>query len=103
MLRRWMTVVEALEGAGSMPLTDVEGTPAAPARRCSCVRIDPPRRITGARPRTWRIGMVELPLRGAGGERVDLQRTLRSHGVAGLPPNLIADGVRLSTVLPAGG
>ena len=47
--------------------------------------------------------MIEIPLRGAGGERVDLQRTLRSHGVADLPPNVIADGVRLSTVLTAGG
>ena len=27
-----------------------------------------------------------LPLRGAGGEPVDLRRTLGSHGVAGLPP-----------------
>jgi 3-methyladenine DNA glycosylase/8-oxoguanine DNA glycosylase len=46
--------------------------------------------------------VAEIPLRGAGGERVDLQRTLRSHGVADLPPNLIADA-RLSTVLCAGG
>jgi 3-methyladenine DNA glycosylase/8-oxoguanine DNA glycosylase len=47
--------------------------------------------------------VVEIPLRGAGGERVDLPRTLRSHGVADLPPNQIADGVQLSTVLSAGG
>jgi N-glycosylase/DNA lyase len=45
-----------------------------------------------------------LELRGAGGEPVDLARTLLSHGVAGLPPNAIAeDGSRLETVLTAGG
>jgi 3-methyladenine DNA glycosylase/8-oxoguanine DNA glycosylase len=47
--------------------------------------------------------VVHIPLRGAGGERVDLQRTLRSHGVADLPPNRISAGVQLSTVLSAGG
>ena len=46
--------------------------------------------------------MIEL--RGAGGEPVDFVRTLLSHGVADLPPNLIAeDGSSLDTVLPAGG
>jgi N-glycosylase/DNA lyase len=45
-----------------------------------------------------------IELRGAGGEPVDLARTLLSHGVADLPPNVIAaDGSRLETVLPAGG
>ena len=45
-----------------------------------------------------------LELRGAGGEPVDLARTLLSHGVASLPPNAIAeDGSQLETVLPAGG
>jgi 3-methyladenine DNA glycosylase/8-oxoguanine DNA glycosylase len=45
-----------------------------------------------------------IDLRGAGGEPVDLARTLLSHGVADLPPNVIAqDGSRLDTVLPAGG
>jgi N-glycosylase/DNA lyase len=44
-----------------------------------------------------------LELRGAGGEPVDLARTLLSHGVASLPPNAIAeDGSSLETVLPAG-
>jgi N-glycosylase/DNA lyase len=44
-----------------------------------------------------------IELRGAGGEPVDLARTLLSHGVADLPPNAIApDGSRLETVLPAG-
>jgi 3-methyladenine DNA glycosylase/8-oxoguanine DNA glycosylase len=33
---------------------------------------------------TWN---VELPLLGAGGEPVDLRRTIASHGVADLPPN----------------
>jgi N-glycosylase/DNA lyase len=43
-----------------------------------------------------------IELRGAGGEPVDLARTLLSHGVADLPPNRIAeDGSRLETVLPA--
>lgn len=45
-----------------------------------------------------------IQLVGAGGEPVDLARTLLSHGVADLPPNEIApDGTRLSTVLTAGG
>ncbi len=45
-----------------------------------------------------------IELRGAGGEPVDFARTLLSHGVADLPPNLIAeDGSRMETVLPAGG
>jgi N-glycosylase/DNA lyase len=46
----------------------------------------------------------EIELRGAGGEPVDLARTLLSHGVADLPPNVIAeDGSRLDTVLPVDG
>jgi N-glycosylase/DNA lyase len=44
-----------------------------------------------------------IQLVGAGGEPVDLARTLLSHGVADLPPNEIApDGTRLNTVLLAG-
>jgi 3-methyladenine DNA glycosylase/8-oxoguanine DNA glycosylase len=38
--------------------------------------------------RAW---SAELELRGAGGEPVDLRRTLASHGVADLPPNVIDD------------
>ena len=38
----------------------------------------------------WR---AELPLVGAGGEPVDLRRTLASHGVADLPPNRLAADV----------
>ena len=37
---------------------------------------------------------VELALRGAGGEPVDLRRTIASHGVADLPPNRIDEGAR---------
>jgi N-glycosylase/DNA lyase len=45
-----------------------------------------------------------IELRGAGGEPVDFVRTLLSHGVADLLPNVIAeDGSWLETVLPAGG
>ena len=45
-----------------------------------------------------------IRLRGAGGEPVDFSRTLLSHGVADLPPSVIApDGSRLETVLTAGG
>jgi 3-methyladenine DNA glycosylase/8-oxoguanine DNA glycosylase len=45
-----------------------------------------------------------IELRGAGGEPVDFVRTLLSHGVADLPPNVIAaDGSSLDTVLPARG
>ena len=48
--------------------------------------------------------MERIELRGGGGERVDFARTLLSHGVAELPPNVIAkDGSALETVLPAGG
>ena len=35
---------------------------------------------------TW---SVEIPLVGAGGEPVDLKRTLMSHGVGDLPPSFI--------------
>jgi hypothetical protein len=33
--------------------------------------------------------VVDLPLRGAGGEPVDFARTIVSHGVAELPPNRV--------------
>ena len=43
---------------------------------------------------------AELELRGAGGEPVDLRRTLASHGVADLPPNEIdAPAGTLTTTL----
>jgi 3-methyladenine DNA glycosylase/8-oxoguanine DNA glycosylase len=41
---------------------------------------------------TW---TAELPLVGAGGEPVDLWRTISSHGVADLPPNRIDDEARV--------
>ena len=45
-----------------------------------------------------------LELRGGGGEPVDFARTLLSHGVADLPPNVIArDGSMLETVIEASG
>ncbi len=49
--------------------------------------------------------MVErIELRGGGGEPVDLARTLLSHGVAELTPNVVAeDGSALETVLPGSG
>ncbi len=54
-----------------------------------------------ARRAPWSIA---IELRGAGGEPVDLARTLLSHGVADLPPNVIAqDGSSLETVLVDGG
>jgi 3-methyladenine DNA glycosylase/8-oxoguanine DNA glycosylase len=40
---------------------------------------------------TWSVG---LPLVGAGGEPVDLWRTISSHGVADLPPNRIDEDAR---------
>ncbi len=47
---------------------------------------------------------MAIELRGHGGEPVDLQRTLLSHGVADLPPNAVApDGSEMSTVLLAEG
>jgi 3-methyladenine DNA glycosylase/8-oxoguanine DNA glycosylase len=49
----------------------------------------------------WR---VELALAGAGGEPVDLWRTIVSHGVADLPPNRIDEEARvLELTLPVGG
>jgi 3-methyladenine DNA glycosylase/8-oxoguanine DNA glycosylase len=44
---------------------------------------------------TW---TAELPLVGAGGEPVDLWRTISSHGVADLPPNRIDEGARVLEV-----
>jgi 3-methyladenine DNA glycosylase/8-oxoguanine DNA glycosylase len=45
--------------------------------------------------------LVELPLRGAGGEPVDLPRTLASHGVASLPPsNVDEEAWTLEVTLP---
>ena len=45
-----------------------------------------------------------IELRGGGGEPVDLARTLLSHGVAELPPNVVAeDGSSFETVLPGAG
>jgi 3-methyladenine DNA glycosylase/8-oxoguanine DNA glycosylase len=46
---------------------------------------------------------VELPLVAAGGEPVDLWRTLNSHGVADLPPSLIDEGARTLDVTLAAG
>lgn len=45
-------------------------------------------------------GTTEIALRGAGGEPVDLRRTIASHGVADLPPNRIdEDAVTLEVTL----
>jgi N-glycosylase/DNA lyase len=53
------------------------------------------------RARTW---SRSIELRGVGREPVDFARTLLSHGVADLPPNLIApDGSRMEAVLVASG
>ncbi|MDX6449356.1 MAG: hypothetical protein QOD08_1819 [Gaiellaceae bacterium] len=45
--------------------------------------------------------LAEIPLRGGGGEPVDLARTLSSHGVASLPPNRL-DGDTLEVTLAVG-
>jgi 3-methyladenine DNA glycosylase/8-oxoguanine DNA glycosylase len=48
--------------------------------------------------------MTGIELRGGGGEPVDFARTLLSHGVAELVPNVVAeDGSAFETVLGAGG
>ena len=48
--------------------------------------------------------MARVVLRGGGGEPVDFVRTLLSHGVAHLPPNVVADdGSSLETVLQVDG
>ena len=41
---------------------------------------------------------IEIPLLGAGGEPVDLWRTLVSHGVASLPPSKLDEDARVLTV-----
>jgi 3-methyladenine DNA glycosylase/8-oxoguanine DNA glycosylase len=41
---------------------------------------------------------IEIPLLGAGGEPVDLWRTLVSHGVASLPPSELDEEARVLTV-----
>jgi N-glycosylase/DNA lyase len=47
-----------------------------------------------------KLWSAELELKGAGGEPVDLWRTLASHGVADLPPNVIDEEARaLETTL----
>jgi N-glycosylase/DNA lyase len=47
---------------------------------------------------------LELPLRGAGGEPVDLWRTIVSHGIASLPPARIDDEARVMEItLPLDG
>jgi len=49
---------------------------------------------------------AELELRGAGGEPVDLRRTLSSHGLADLPPQVLdeeAATVETTLALPRGG
>jgi len=56
-----------------------------------------PRRATPP-PRAPEPPLGLLPLRGAGGEPVDLRRTLGSHGVAGLPPASIAADLASMTV-----
>ena len=44
---------------------------------------------------------LELPLVGAGGERVDLRRTIASHGLVSLPPmEPLADNAALRITLP---
>ena len=47
--------------------------------------------------------LAEIPLRGAGGEPVDLRRTLHSHGVASLSPHrLDGDTLEVTVALPGG-
>ena len=48
--------------------------------------------------------VLELPLRGPKGEPVDFARTIVSHGVAELPPNVVdLAGQTLETTLPVPG
>jgi N-glycosylase/DNA lyase len=42
---------------------------------------------------------IELPLLGGGGEAVDFERTIRSHGVAGLPPMRELEGPSFEVTL----
>ncbi len=54
-----------------------------------------PARSRSLEGRPWR---AELPLRGAGGEPVDLWRTITSHGVAFLPPAAVDEEERVLRV-----
>jgi hypothetical protein len=55
-------------------------------------------RSTKGMTRRW---SAELELVGTGGEPIDLWRTLASHGLADLPPNLLDEDARtLETTLP---
>ena len=50
------------------------------------------------------MGATEIALMGAGGEPVDLWRTIVSHGVAALPPNVVDEEARtLATTLSLDG
>ncbi len=52
-------------------------------------------------PSSW---SAELPLKGAGGEPVDLWRTINSHGLVALPPMRIDEEARaLEVTLPLPG
>jgi 3-methyladenine DNA glycosylase/8-oxoguanine DNA glycosylase len=50
--------------------------------------------VAGALKRGMAARTTEIALRGAGGEPVDLRRTIASHGVADLPPNRIDEEAR---------
>ncbi|HEX9697079.1 MAG TPA: Fe-S cluster assembly protein HesB [Actinomycetota bacterium] len=47
------------------------------------------------------MSTFDIPLRGAGGEPVDLWRTINSHGVASLPPHAVDEDRRALTTVVA--
>src|SRR6266545_2802781 len=66
--------------------------------------VDDAFELIGMTARSGRGAPVELKLVGAGGEAVDLRRTIASHGVADLPPNRIDEEAwTLELTLPLDG
>ena len=105
---RMRTLKSPLLLSRAWPLRSTHGAPPALAPFMSRgLRVSG---VTSAGERTIRVVPALMPwstaieLQGAGGEPVDFARTLLSHGVADLLPNVIApDGSSLETVLASGG
>src|SRR4029453_3037209 len=77
--------------------TPASGVPCSPAATATRFGPGEPGNTRGAR-------RLEFPLRGAGGEPVDLWRTLNSHGFVDLPPMLLQEQARtLDITIPIAG
>jgi 3-methyladenine DNA glycosylase/8-oxoguanine DNA glycosylase len=73
-------------------------------RRARKRRAHPNAQLPHVQDRADVSALLELPLRGAGGEPVDLRRTIASHGLVDLPPmRPVEDGRALEVTLPLPG